>query len=474
MKVKLTEKFIRDINGLDQRQYFGDTEIRGLTLVVSKQSSKASKQGKEYLTKSFYINYRSVSHGPTKEYIGQYGTITLSEARRKAKKIAAQVVEKKDRYSLRKEIGQGYTLRSLIELFIDKRLKEPNYKKKTISAIKSSFDTWVFKKSINPAFKKFYDYEDYADKPLHLITRSLMQDVHVAVSVKTPTQANRLIAYLKVVFNFAIDRSFIKNNPCEGVKMNKESEAMKVLNSDQINAVVNAAFVKDGRTGKLNFRYYYERGYGVVACMVLVWALRTGRRLISEGCSIKWENINWKSKKIFLEDSKVGPMNYSLDKNTIDILETIRKSNYKDISMLDHEGHQFKSNKYNGPFCYSDIRKEYIFPSNSFGKKTPSGKIGKTPHITEVDATWVKILEDLNIPYLPPKQLRHSFATDFYRKTRNLKALQRQLGHSNLKTTAKYLKMVELDYEDSLEEYSNKTAKPSNADNVKELKLFRD
>ena len=104
MKVKLTPSFIDSLTVLDKRQHFGDTEVPGLVLVV--QGTPKKKKLFD-ISISFYFNYRSSSHGPTKEFIGRYGTITLNEARRKAKLIAAQAIEKKDRYTLKKAIGKG-------------------------------------------------------------------------------------------------------------------------------------------------------------------------------------------------------------------------------------------------------------------------------------------------------------------------------------------------------------------------------
>jgi site-specific recombinase XerD len=469
MKTKLTPSFIDTLNLKSEKQYYGDTEVPGLVLVIPGIPKKKKISDISY---SFYFNYRSTSHGPTKELIGRYGAITLNEARRKAKLIAAQAIEKKDRYSLKKAIGKGYTVRTLIEEFFDKRLREPNYKKKTIAAIKNTIETWIFKKSLRPEITKFYDYIDIADYTFDRVNQSIMKDIHVAVMAKAPYSANRLIAYLKVICNYGIGASIIKTNPCVGIKLFKESESEKILTSAQIEAIINATFVVDKRTNKLNFRYYYQKGYGVVACIVIAWILRTGRRPDSEGMAIKWSSINWDKKTIYLDDSKVGPMNYKLDSNGINILQTIQRSNFKDINMLNEQGETFKSNKFSGPFSYNDIRREYVFPSHSYGKKTPGGKIGKTPHITNVDATWKKILSDLNISYLPLKQCRHSWATDFYLKTRNLKALQRALGHSKLKTTAKYLKFVEQDYEKSLDSYAAQTGEPNNNENI--LPLFKD
>jgi len=305
MKLKLTDEVIKNKKPIEDKiQYFGDIEVPGLVLVVPKLSKK-----KKEVVKTFYFNYRSASHGPTKELIGRYGAITLKAARRQARLIAARAIEKKDRYTLRKDIGKGHTLRSLCEDFFNKRLKEPNYKSKTISGMKNTIETWVFKNSIRPDITKFYDYVDIADKGLEEINYEMIKDVHVAVMAKAPYSANRLLAYLKVIFNYAIGINAFKGvNPCVGVKPFREQESKKVLTSEQIEAVVSAAFVKDKRTNKLNFRYYYQKGYGAVAALVIAWVLRTGRRPDSEGMAIMWDTIDWKRKRIYLEDSKVGPM----------------------------------------------------------------------------------------------------------------------------------------------------------------------
>lgn len=165
MKLKLTDEVIKNKKPIEDKiQYFGDIEVPGLVLVVPKLSKK-----KKEVVKTFYFNYRSASHGPTKELIGRYGAITLKAARRQARLIAARAIEKKDRYTLRKDIGKGHTLRSLCEDFFNKRLKEPNYKSKIISGMKNTIETWVFKNSIRPDITKFYDYVDIADKGLEEI-----------------------------------------------------------------------------------------------------------------------------------------------------------------------------------------------------------------------------------------------------------------------------------------------------------------
>ena len=49
-----------------------------------------------------------------------------------------------------------------------------------------------------------------------------------------------------------------------------------------------------------------------------------------------------------------------------------------------------------------------------------------------------------------PHTLRHSFATDLYRQTKNLRLTQKALGHSNVQTTTIYTHIVDDELEDAL------------------------
>lgn len=49
-----------------------------------------------------------------------------------------------------------------------------------------------------------------------------------------------------------------------------------------------------------------------------------------------------------------------------------------------------------------------------------------------------------------PHMLRHTFATDLYRKTKNILLVQKALGHSDLATTMIYTHLVDADLEEAL------------------------
>jgi len=61
------------------------------------------------------------------------------------------------------------------------------------------------------------------------------------------------------------------------------------------------------------------------------------------------------------------------------------------------------------------------------------------------------------LKHVTPHTLRHSFATDLYRETTNIRLTQKALGHSNLTTTQIYTHIVDEQLEEALKTF--RTAK---------------
>jgi len=58
---------------------------------------------------------------------------------------------------------------------------------------------------------------------------------------------------------------------------------------------------------------------------------------------------------------------------------------------------------------------------------------------------------------ITPHTLRHSFATDLYRETTNIRLTQKALGHSNLATTEIYTHIVDEELEEALKTFRTAT-----------------
>ncbi len=59
---------------------------------------------------------------------------------------------------------------------------------------------------------------------------------------------------------------------------------------------------------------------------------------------------------------------------------------------------------------------------------------------------------------ISPHTLRHSFATDLYRETTNIRLTQKALGHANLSTTQIYTHIVDEELEAALKSFRQATA----------------
>jgi integrase/recombinase XerD len=60
-----------------------------------------------------------------------------------------------------------------------------------------------------------------------------------------------------------------------------------------------------------------------------------------------------------------------------------------------------------------------------------------------------------------PHTLRHSFATDLYRQTANIRLAQKALGHANLATTQIYTHIVDEELEGALRSLRCASTEPS-------------
>ena len=73
------------------------------------------------------------------------------------------------------------------------------------------------------------------------ITRRHVRDLLDDISVRAPIQANRVLAVVRKMFNFAIERDWLDVNPCVMIKrVVKEQARDRVLSEDEIRAVWSA------------------------------------------------------------------------------------------------------------------------------------------------------------------------------------------------------------------------------------------
>lgn len=156
--------------------------------------------------------------------------------------------------------------------------------------------------------------------------------------------------------------------------------------------------------------------------LMLRLMLDTGLRL-SEAIGLRWKDIDLQSGKVMVRQGK-GAKDRPLwtDEDNLAALRKWRERQVKECSGS---------------------------PSVVF--TTKEGKALNPRYVQRMVKRYAKkagIEKDIH-----PHTLRHSFATDLYRETTNIRLTQKALGHSNLATTQIYTHIVDEELEEALKSF---------------------
>jgi len=428
-RVRLTDSFIRKLRPKDKPYSYGDSEVPGLRIYIEVSG-----------TKTFYYAYKPENKKDwVRIKIGSFAILNVPQARNKAQHYATAILDGKDPVIAKRELKAENTLGELIKQFYKNRFNSNyGYKPNTIKVVKICFNAWVFKKSFDPGVLKVQEENPYSiqHKKLSQITKEDMKGLHNTIRIKAPFVANKVLKFLNVVFKYGVEIGELLKNP---IKMKKkewvrDKEDNRVLTENQRKTLLSIVLKTDGRNGRINYNYYKDKGLNLVACLIITWWLLTGRRNVSEGNKIKWGQISFYLKKITLEDSKVGPRTYNIGPRALKLLQTI-----KDERLTE------------GPLFWKEGTKDYVFPSYQFGKKSSRGEKCTKPYFASIRRTWARVLKMANIEYIPPKQCRHTFLTLLLDKSKNIMVVKKAAGHTNVKTTERYAKILDKEVVSGLE-----------------------
>ena len=419
---KLTDAITRDLPRLD-KPYYKTADYPGLELWVYPSGVK---------TWRYQYRVKNKKH-PARKKIGNYPTISVTAAVKRAREISEKIyagVDPKEQEKvdlLKMQLGEA--LRS----YYQEELTTVNgHAETTIKGIKATLGPWVLRNTYDKEIlDRVSKCEDLQYKKLDAITAKQFKRLFDACSSKSPITANRLQEYLRKFWN---DYVKAEDNPFILKKKNKyvEKVYLDYLDQNELPRVMANLVRIDERSGRLNSNYYETNYLNPVSCLVIALQLTTGRRP-GEANSLRHDNyLKGVNPRLQLDKTKTSRRNrklvFNLGDDAVKILNLILKDR------LNNPGSAFY-------YPINDERNKYIFPSRTFGKKI--GKYKHTsPHIKDVDKTWSTILKMSGVER--PMHLhatRHTFATNFYRVTKDIKALAEALGTTE-QIALKYAKLV--------------------------------
>ena len=184
--------------------------------------------------KSWILLYRNGRH-PRRLTLGTYPILGLADARAQAKEALATVVGGGDPAMVKRADRSAISFGELSEDYIERHAKP---KKRTWRDDKRMLEKYV---------PKEWHRTNAAD-----IHRRDIRDLLDSLVVRTPILANRVLALLRKVYNFALSRDLVEANPCHGIERPApERQRDRVLTSNEIRALWQALNDVDETTAAL-------------------------------------------------------------------------------------------------------------------------------------------------------------------------------------------------------------------------------
>ena len=316
---------------------------------------------------AFIFNYTSQGRD-RRMTIGQYPAWSVVAARQAAARLRVRVDASQDPMEDQRLSRAEYTLQQLWE-----RYDATVLVKKAESTQRDMRSIW--KRIILPKLGR---------RRLSDIRVSDIEDLHLAVSEKTPVQANRCTATVRHAFNKAIRWDLTSMNPAKGVEKNDEAARARYLDDVERSRFFAALNGRDDTPSLL----------------ALNFLLLTGARR-GEVLKARWDQID------FVQEAWVKPSantkqrrlhRVPLSKAAINILHRARDCSDGD----------------------------YVFP----------GRTGVA--LTEIKKSFYAVCREAGINGLRIHDLRHSYASALVSRGTSLPIIGGLLGHTQVSTTARY------------------------------------
>lgn len=240
--------------------------------------------------KSFFITYRNATGTKKRINIGEYGKLTVHEARNLARKKLAKTLDGHDPAEERRTRRNEITVDEFAEQF----LEDAQHRKKSIKD-----DRQRLRDHILPALKA---------KKLSEVKLADLTSLHITIKKKTsPSTANRCAALIKKMLNDAVKFGLLDKSPAQHLKLFPEPSPRDTrLSEDECIRFISACNDDENPFTRALF----------------LLAMFTGRRM-GELQNSHWEDLNLYRRTLLIRDTKVGePQTVVLNDQSIDVLRS--------------------------------------------------------------------------------------------------------------------------------------------------------
>ena len=274
-------------------------------------------------SKSFIVVYRAGSGrgAPMRRLtVGRVGQITPEAARTRAQTLLGDVAHGKDPAADKRTERATPTVAELIDLFLAEHV-EPKRKPKTAELYRD-----VLLRIVKPELGS-----TKADK----VTRAAIAKLHRKLKA-TPFQANRVVAIIASMYEFAIKAGMLPEatNPAQKIEKFKEHRRERFLTTEELDRLGSAIreaettgipWLVDDMAPKAKHLAKVPNQFTKIdqhAAGALRLLLFTGCRL-REILHLRWEHVDFERGLLFLPDSKTGRKTIVLNAPSLETLANL-------------------------------------------------------------------------------------------------------------------------------------------------------
>ncbi|WP_181299019.1 site-specific integrase [Pseudomonas sp. Q2-TVG4-2] len=365
-KIKLTKSVVATAQARTCDVELRDTIVPGFLCKVTPTGRKV-----------FMLQYRTNSGVRRKPALGQFGELTVEQARSLAQDWLAEVRRGGDPGHDKAEARRAPTVKELCNRFMEDHSKVRN-KPSTQYSYRYHIDRYIV-----PAF---------GSKKAHEVTRHDITALMKCME-KSPTQANRVLACVRKMFNLAELWGYRADgsNPCRHVSKYPEKGSTRLITDEQM--VKLFAYLDKAEAEELEHPTYL-----LAIRLQFEFAAR-----MSEILLLRWDWLDLPNSRVVWPDSKTCDMSKPLSMEVRRLLE--------------------KAPRYGNSF--------YVCPATRNRDKPLS------PHAYY--NAWRRILDRAGVPRVGSHGIRHRSATDIANSGISVKVGMALTAH---KTVAMFMRYV--------------------------------
>jgi integrase len=187
--------------------------------------------------KTFGVMYRHAGRVRRMTF-GTFPPLTLADAREKAKEELRKAAKGEDPATQKAEEREADSFRLLADDYLNRyaKLKKKSWKE----------DNRIIDKKLNPAIGNI---------TAKRITRAQIRELLDGIAATAPIEANRVLATVRKIYNWALSQDLVESNPCHGISApGVEHQRDRVFSEDEIKKLwkeFDAETVGMGATFKL-------------------------------------------------------------------------------------------------------------------------------------------------------------------------------------------------------------------------------